>query len=373
MFQSFFDYENQNIDFNILPQTTKKLNSKHEYMFNTQNDINFWKSNKSIEQNNRIKNHNNYGIYNAQKYEKAKTKVKLIVYQNGFIMNNGEFRDTSFVENKKFLDNIEKGIIPNELIKKGIMDIEILLENKKNEIYYSTSYQSLNNNYYDSNIFQKPNQFQYDGPDIFSYLKKDNSKINNEISVNSFMTNTFSHQKPNKTRNKVQNSIYNTNTMKVDNRYRTQIVEKRTNGQEKQKKEKNFVDFLEFKKENDNKKKNQKEETEEKKKFKPFSGFGQLMGNINTDGLYVNKAVNTLANLYEPICHINIRLFNGEIIKAPFNYGQTVGDIYIYVRKVSGSDNFVLLEGFPPKEITSYGRAIYELGLQNTVITQKIN
>ena len=36
-------------------------------------------------------------------------------------------------------------------------------------------------------------------------------------------------------------------------------------------------------------------------------------------------------------------------------------------------DNFVLLEGFPPKEITSYGRAIYELGLQNTVITQKIN
>ena len=111
----------------------------------------------------------------------------------------------------------------------------------------------------------------------------------------------------------------------------------------------------------------------EKKKFKAFSGFGQLVRNINSDGLYVNKSANTSADIYSPICHINIRLFNGEIIKAPFNYWQTLGDVYIYVKKLSGSANFVLLDGFPPKALTNYGGTISQLGLKNTVLTQRIN
>ncbi len=134
------------------------------------------------------------------------------------------------------------------------------------------------------------------------------------------------------------------------------------------------MDFLDFKKEEDAKKdKKEKNEKNEKKKFTAFSGFGQLLGNINTQGLHIDKNVKTSVNCFDPICHVNIRLFNGEIIKSPFNYSHTVGDIYIYVRKVSGSDNFVLLDGFPPKPITDYGKSIGEQRLYNSVITQKIN
>ena len=87
----------------------------------------------------------------------------------------------------------------------------------------------------------------------------------------------------------------------------------------------------------------------------------------------MNKSANTSADIYSPICHINIRLFNGEVVKAPFNYWQTLGDVYVYVKNLSGSDNFDLLDGFPPKPLTNYGGSISQLGLQNSVLTQRIN
>ena len=62
---------------------------------------------------------------------------------------------------------------------------------------------------------------------------------------------------------------------------------------------------------------------------------------------------------------MSIRLFNGEVIKAQFNYSQTLRDIYMYVRRISGSIKFHLLDGFPPKPLRDYDRTIYELGLNN--------
>ena len=104
-----------------------------------------------------------------------------------------------------------------------------------------------------------------------------------------------------------------------------------------------------------------------------FSGCGKLIGNINTEGLNVNKEIKSNVDRLQPVCSISIRLFNGEIIKAEFNYSQTLKDIYLYVRNISGSNNFVLLDGFPPKPLNKYGKSIGELGLQNTMLTQKIN
>ena len=66
-----------------------------------------------------------------------------------------------------------------ELIKKGIFDAEISIENRKNEIYYSTSYLTSNNDFDYSNTFQ--NSFQYQDPEIYSYLMKDDFKQNNEL------------------------------------------------------------------------------------------------------------------------------------------------------------------------------------------------
>ena len=370
MFHTIFDSEDQNIDFNIQAQKSKKSDFNNVFQFDAKNSLYFGKGNKAIDQFNKRKNYINSVRYTDQKLEKAKRKIKVVIYQNGFIMNNGEFRNKSVIENKRFLDEIEKGNIPNELLKKGILDAEIELENRKNEVYYSTTYQNSCNNFDISEIFQNSSQFQYQDPYLYSYLANNGYKPNNELILpKRKMTMTVNSHNQKKNINQGLNPLYSTNTLKVNNKYKTKENNRSKNIQ---KKENNFVDFLEFKKENDKKKKDKKEETNQKEKFKAFSGFGQLIDNINTDGLYVNKTVNTSANIYSPTCQINIRLFNGEVIKANFNYEQTVGDIYVYVRKVSGSNNFVLLEGFPPKEITSYGTAIYLLGLQNTVITQKI-
>ena len=57
------------------------------------------------------------------------------MYQNGFIINNGPFRDRAIPENQKFMEQVEKGNIPHELMDKGINDLGILLINRKNEIY----------------------------------------------------------------------------------------------------------------------------------------------------------------------------------------------------------------------------------------------
>ena len=72
---------------------------------------------------------------NDYKFEQTKNKIKVILYKNGFILNNGPFRDRSIPENQQFMDEVEKGLIPQELIKKGIIDLGILLENRKNQIY----------------------------------------------------------------------------------------------------------------------------------------------------------------------------------------------------------------------------------------------
>ena len=78
-------------------------------------------------------------------------------------------------------------------------------------------------------------------------------------------------------------------------------------------------------------------------------------------------------DIFKPICPINIRLFNGEIAKGEFNYSQTLRDIYFYVRKISGSNNFTLLDGFPPVPLRDYDKTIGQLNLENTTLTQRIN
>jgi UBX domain-containing protein 1 len=371
MYNNLFDFENQNIDFNIQAPKSKASNYNYSYKFDQNQEIYFGKDKKTLDQFNRKKTSSR--IINNPKFESKKTIIKIVIYKNGYILNNGEFKDIMFDENKKFLREIEKGDIPIELIKKGIMNTEILLENRKNEIYPSTSNQNINNDLFESNIFQNSTQYQYQDQDLFSYLNNNDYKLNNEIAMpNPKMLNTFVSHNQNKSRNQKEIPLYNSNTVRVDNKHKTQKNKKRTNSIKKEKENK-FVNFLDFKKEKDNKKEEKKDEENEKKKFKAFSGFGQLIGHVNTEGLYVNKSANTSADIYSPICHINIRLFNGEVVKAPFNYWQTLGDVYVYVKNLSGSDNFVLLDGFPPKPLRDYDRTIGQLKLENTTLTQRLN
>jgi UBX domain-containing protein 1 len=60
---------------------------------------------------------------NKEKYGKTKNKIKLTVYKNGIIIDDGEFRKKDEPANKNFMDEVEQGYIPNELVKKGITDL----------------------------------------------------------------------------------------------------------------------------------------------------------------------------------------------------------------------------------------------------------
>ena len=82
-----------------------------------------------------IKKLQNKNIDNRENFDKTKNKITLKVYKNGFIIDDGPFRDIKTEENKKFMSEVEKGYIPQELVNKGMKDLGIALENHKDEEY----------------------------------------------------------------------------------------------------------------------------------------------------------------------------------------------------------------------------------------------
>jgi UBX domain-containing protein 1 len=187
---------------------------------------------------------------NKEKFDKTKNKLKLSLYKNGFIMDNGEFRNKNEPANKKFMEEIEKGYIPNELVKKGITDLGIEMDDHRDENY---------------------------------------------------------------------------------------------------------------------------EPPKEEKKFQAFTGLGKSISSVNTEGLHVNKNATSNVDRSKPTCKVNIRLFNGEVVSEDFNLSQTLQDVINFVKKKSGSNNFSLLDGFPPRPLTNYNKTIQELHLEGSLLTQKIN
>ena len=107
-------------------------------------------------------------------------------------------------------------------------------------------------------------------------------------------------------------------------------------------------------------------------KFHAFIGKGRAISHVNTNGLKVNKYVVNKLDKNKPSCKIDIRLFNGVVVTSNFNLNQTIKDIKNFVEKKSGSHNFSLLEGFPPKPLTELNKTIEQLNLKGCMLTQKI-
>ena len=68
-------------------------------------------------------------------FNKTKNKITLTVYKNGFIIDDGKFRPLTTPENQKFMDEVNKGYIPNELVRKGYKELGIALNDHKTEDY----------------------------------------------------------------------------------------------------------------------------------------------------------------------------------------------------------------------------------------------
>lgn len=64
-------------------------------------------------------------------YDKSENKIQLTVYKNGFKIDDGQFRDIKEQENKKFMEEIEKGFIPQELVQQGFKELAIAMVDKK--------------------------------------------------------------------------------------------------------------------------------------------------------------------------------------------------------------------------------------------------
>ena len=354
-------------------------------------------------------------------FEKTKNKITLIVFKNGFIIDNGPFRDGSIPENQKFMEQVEKGYIPHELTDKGINDLGILLINRKSEVYYQqmgpvthitqitqinpinpitinpnvnsynqyTNYDNIFNNYTYNYILNTASKYNEQYEQLLNQVlyNSNNNSLNN---YNQYVYNPVI-QTPMGNRSirreifvpKDNVDIPNTETRdyKRTERHTSSVPKKEPKNrfetfhnfkrqelikEEEEKKRKNKINMNKEKKET-------KEEKKEEKKFTAFGGTGQAIGNINTEGLNVQTDLKNSINIFKPVCTINIRLFNGEIAKGEFNYTQTLRDIYFYVRKISGSNNFTLLDGFPPKPLRDYDRTIGQLKLENSTLTQRLN
>ncbi|CDU19422.1 hypothetical protein, variant 1 [Plasmodium yoelii 17X] len=74
----------------------------------------------------------------AQSYYTSKLPEncrRITLYKNGFTIDEGEFRDFEVEENKKFMENIEAGILPKELQGKDKSIMNVAIKDKSSQIY----------------------------------------------------------------------------------------------------------------------------------------------------------------------------------------------------------------------------------------------
>jgi len=275
----------------------------------------FGKGNQIIDEYNQKKAEVEY----QDKFDKTKNKIKVVVYKNGFILNDGPFREKSIQENFEFLESVEKGIIPQEFIRKGIKDLGILVINRKEELYGARIRHSL--------------------PTSLNYLGNLNNKPHsgNHILDEFFRNNA-------QTRNQRNSAIYNSS------RTITRISPK-------------LEDF-----------KTDKKARKEKRPslFVPFAGKGQLLGDAKIEGFSIDKSIKNKIDKSSQICTISIKLYNGEMIDESFNCNQKLKDIYQYVSKITGLDDFCLIKECSSSNLTDMEKTILELRIEGTVLAQKL-
>jgi len=76
---------------------------------------------------------------NSEKYKdgddknKPDTEVKITVYQNGFVVDGGDFRPYDTPENKEFMKELNEGYVPKELRSKYSKPVGVALEDRRKE------------------------------------------------------------------------------------------------------------------------------------------------------------------------------------------------------------------------------------------------
>ena len=110
----------------------------------------------------------------------------------------------------------------------------------------------------------------------------------------------------------------------------------------------------------------------EDKKFEAFTGQGLSLSKVDVSGLKVDTNVTSTVDRSKPVCRVNIRLFNGQIVNEEFNLCHSFNDVFNFVKRASNCENFQILDGFPPRPITEMNKTIEELKIQGSTLTQKL-
>ena len=286
MFHTLFDSKEDSSDYNILYPKKNKNYYRNKFKLGGPNDNYFGKGNKAIDQYNKKK----IEMENDAKFRKTKNKIKLVVYKNGFILNNGPFRDRTILENSEFLAEVEKGFIPQEFIRKGIIELGILLINRRNEMYRSPLYQSLQSSLDYKNGSKKEKRFHNENQQYNQFPESEENSQNDEIKkISPKIGGNYIPQTPIGKRNHRRNFFKNGNSPKNRNK-QSKSIEK---GDESDK-DKKFMTLNDL-----NRDKN------EKKKFIAFSGNGKLLANAKIEGIFVDENIygncNYINNNYETI------------------------------------------------------------------------
>ena len=410
---------------------------------------------------------NDYNIdyQTGNEYQNPLSSSKIILYQDGYTINNGPLNDIKIPQNKIIFAQLEKSIIPQEIFSQGITNANVFDQrknieyiaypqdnikkkraNKNQNMYINNAYQNnaYLDQYYQDNVYQndayqninKDNAYYnypqelYEGQYYNNMYNNNDYGYQNDIYMNNINYNInnlnigeYPVQNPKKqvipsnSQKRKQNPITQKNKViqpPIQNKaipnnnviqkkepeklnkdiYQNKEPEQKTNVEPKKEKKnvRTFGSWIKEQKEKEEEEKMRKmqkikkeakevkepikeepKEKEEEKKFVPFVGEGFNVANVNVEGLYVKRDVKHSLNELIPMCHLNIRLFNGEVIKTTFNYTQTLASIYKYVKKISGSNNFILVEGFPPRPLKDLNKCIKDLNLDNTTLTQKLS
>ena len=320
MYQNFYG-QNSN-DYNY-----KKINGPSD------NYSGSMKKNHAYNNTNTNVNSNSYNHTNFDNnFQKTKNKINVIMYKNGFILNNGPFRDISIPQNRKFMKEVDGGLIPEELMLKGINDLGILLENRKNEVYAKkpmnpitstlNAYLQGNQNninylHQNININQNINNMNYIQNDInkmnYNQGINTNIKINPPIILNQGQNFPYNFNYPNvnlsepieKSQNyrpnyKINNNQNQRKKAKIDpNNMCLTPIGGRNNRKNvyqcsKEKRRKKNQNICKFNKRRKRKRRRRKKEKKSKKgrKQKPRKRRGKKRGRKKIPSIYWNRAIN---------------------------------------------------------------------------------
>jgi UBX domain-containing protein 1 len=115
--------------------------------------------------------------------------------------------------------------------------------------------------------------------------------------------------------------------------------------------------------------------------FQSFSGIGQSLGvsSLSVSGVIdpsnapVAASPSVAADDVSKLTSIQIRLLSGKrlVVKLPLNAPVQALVQEILASGVAGSESFVLMGGFPPRQITDFSSTIENSGLAGSSVTQK--